>query len=78
MNRIGMTLNAVGLPTLVVGERPKDTLPLARDCFAIEVTKTNVALACSEGLTRTKRQSEVIRRGEPTKSNLQSLSFLFF
>jgi len=28
---------------LVVGECPKDTLPLARDCLAIEVTKTNVA-----------------------------------
>jgi hypothetical protein len=38
-----MAINAVGLPTLVVGECPKDTLPLARDCLAIEVTKTNVA-----------------------------------
>ena len=38
-----MSYNAVGLPTLVVGECPKDTLPLARDCLAIEVTKTNVA-----------------------------------
>ena len=56
-----MTYNALGLSTLVVGKCPKDTLPLARDCFAIEVTKTNVALARSEGLTRTKRQSEVIR-----------------
>jgi len=40
-----MTYNALGLSTLVVGECPKDTLPLARDCSAIEVTKTNVALA---------------------------------
>jgi hypothetical protein len=38
-----MAVNALGLSTLVVGECPKDTLPLARDCFAIEVTKTNVA-----------------------------------
>jgi hypothetical protein len=57
-----ISINALGLSTLVVGECPKDTLPLARDCSAIEVTKTNVALARSEGLTRTKRQSEVIRR----------------
>ena len=40
-----MSYNALGLSTLVVGECPKDTLPLARDCSAIEVTKTNVALA---------------------------------
>jgi hypothetical protein len=38
-----MAYNAIGLPTLVVGECLKGTLPLARDCFAIEVTKTNVA-----------------------------------
>jgi hypothetical protein len=38
-----MSTNAVGLPTLVVGECLKGTLPLARDCSAIEVTKTNVA-----------------------------------
>ena len=57
-----MASNALGLSTLVVGECLKGTLPLARDCLAIEVTKTNVALARSEGLTRTKRQSEVIRR----------------
>jgi len=44
-----MAYNALGLSTLVVGECPKDTLPLARDCSAIEVTKANVALACSEG-----------------------------
>ncbi|PJE04015.1 MAG: hypothetical protein CK427_04050 [Leptospira sp.] len=42
----------LGLMRLVVGECPQDTLPLARDCSAIEVTKTNVALgrarACPE------------------------------
>jgi hypothetical protein len=27
-----MSYNALGLPTLVVGECPKDTIPLARDC----------------------------------------------
>ena len=64
-----MTHNAVGLPTLVVGECLKGTLPLARDCLAIEVTKTNVALACSEGLTRTKRQSEVSRSKRIVKKN---------
>jgi hypothetical protein len=56
-----MASNALGLSSLVVGECLKDTLPLARDCFAIEVTETNEALARSEGLTRTKRQSVVNR-----------------
>jgi hypothetical protein len=44
-----MTYNALGLSSLVVGECLKDTLPLARDCYAIEVTETNEALARSEG-----------------------------
>jgi hypothetical protein len=42
----------VGVGTRLLKQREK----------AIEVTKTNVALARSEGLSRTKRQSEVIRR----------------
>ncbi len=38
-----MAHNEIGLSTLVVGDCLKGTLPLARDCSAIEVTKTNVA-----------------------------------
>jgi hypothetical protein len=45
VNIYRIAYNALGLSTLVVGECLKGTLPLARDCSAIEVTKTNVALA---------------------------------
>jgi hypothetical protein len=60
-----MSYNALGLSTLVVGECPKDTLPLARDCFAIEVTKTNVA-------------EPVVRAQDPNETAIRSYAQWFF
>jgi hypothetical protein len=56
--------NEPGLPTLVVGECLKDTLPLARDCLAIEVTKTNVA-------------KPVVRAQDPNETAIRSYTSLF-
>jgi hypothetical protein len=64
-NFVAITYNALGLSTLVVGECPKDTLPLARDCFAIEVTKTNVA-------------EPVVRAQDPNETAIRSYAQWFF
>jgi hypothetical protein len=53
--------NEPGLPTLVVGECPLGHVTVDTRLLSNRSDRDQCGEACSEGLTRTKRQSEVIR-----------------
>ena len=56
-----LSYNAVGLPTFLDPESRRDVRDWQEACACKTSDREECGEACSEGLTRTKRQSEVIR-----------------